>query len=144
VQLYLIFCMYLCCKIFMYQTNVWLCERKTLKKFFTAKTEPQIKNFIELKLNEKKEAVEFLLCKSWTNDFETNWKKTKNKLEHTKKTKLTRGKCEQNLPTTKSLKSFFQFLFSISLPYFLLHLSHCSLNDERTSKNILKSNTWWR
>lgn len=62
----------------MYQTNVWLCERKALKKFFTAKTEPQIKNFIELKLNEneKKEAVEFLLCKSWMNDFETNWKET--------------------------------------------------------------------
>jgi len=144
VQLYLIFCMYLCCKIFMYQTNVWLCERKTLKKFFTAITEPQIKNFIELKLNEKKEAVEFYFANLERMTLKQIEKRQKTGSNTQKKTKLTRGKCEQNLPTTKSLKSFFRFLFSISLPYFLLHLSHCSLNDERTSKNILKSYTWWK
>jgi hypothetical protein len=136
VQLYLIFCMYPCCKIFMYQTNVWLCERKALKKFFTAKTEPQIKNFIELKLKEKESSCGILLCKSWTNDFETNWNETKTSSYAQRKTKLTRRKCEQNLPMTKSFMSFFQFLFSISLPFFLLHLSHCSLNDERTSKTF--------
>ena len=38
----------------------------------------------------------------------------------------------------KELKVFFSISFQY-FPYFLLHLSHCSLYDEKTSKNILKS-----
>ena len=38
----------------------------------------------------------------------------------------------------KELKVFSLILFQY-FPYFLLHLSHCSLYDEKTSKNILKS-----
>lgn len=38
----------------------------------------------------------------------------------------------------KKLKVFFSISFQY-FPYFLLHLSHCSLYDEKTSKNILKN-----
>jgi len=73
---------HLCTKLVTYD---WMKARKCQRNFSQLKTEPQIKNFIQLKWKEKKEAAEFLLCKLWTNVFETNWEETRTSSNERKK-----------------------------------------------------------
>jgi len=87
--------------------------------------------------------------KEWMVTFEkrleTSSKKLKIKI--TKKTKHKRGLEERIL---RAEKSFFQKnkqFFCVFPQNFLLHLSHCSLNDEKTPPNKYYKQTkqfWWK
>jgi len=125
---------YLCVNFLMYD-----CKKENGKEFFHS-LNWALKIKFALNCNKiQKKAVKFLLCKSWMSDFETNWEETKisSKTEcNTKKTKLKTRIKFVKFTNIKELQVFFQFYFSISIPYFLLHLSHCSLYDEKTSKTF--------